>query len=255
MLSILKKIREDVRTVFERDPAARSTAEVLLCYPGLHAVWIHQIAHRMWKNDQKLAARYLSHMTRFATGIEIHPGATIGRRVFIDHGLGVVIGETAEIGDDVLMYHGVTLGGTSLEKGKRHPTIGNHVVIGNGARIIGPIEIGHHSKIGAGSVVVKETPPHSVVVGIPGRIVKTEIPGDDAAEERMLQDQSVMPDPETDEIEELKARNDQLENALDKLQQELDRLQGDFDQARGVDRLLSTVDTYNARGPRRLRSK
>lgn len=258
LFSILRKIREDVRTVFERDPAARSTPEVLLCYPGLHAVWLHQVSHKLWGSDWKLSARFLSHLTRFATGIEIHPGAKIGRRVFIDHGLGVVIGETAEIGDDVLMYHGVTLGGTSLEKGKRHPTIGNHVVIGNGARIIGPIEIGHHSKIGAGSVVVKETPPHSVVVGIPGRIVKTEVAGDEAAEGRMLQDQSHMPDPEEQEIEALKTRNTELDSALDKLQQELDRLQADFDSARGVERLLSTVDTYPRRaatGNRRFRSK
>ncbi len=208
---------------------------------------MHRAAHRLWKSDRKLAARMLSHLSRFATGIEIHPGATVGKRVFIDHGMGVVIGETAEIGNDVLMYHGVTLGGTSLEKGKRHPTIGNHVVIGNGARIIGPIEIGHHTKIGAGSVVVKETPPHSVVVGIPGRIVKIEPPLDETAENRMLQDQSVMPDPEEQEIRQLKARNEDLESAFDKLQQELDRLQTDFDRARGGGDLLSTLDDVSVR--------
>ncbi|MCW5827687.1 MAG: serine O-acetyltransferase [Deltaproteobacteria bacterium] len=250
---MFQHIREDIRNVFERDPAARSTAEVLLCYPGLHALWMHRAAHGLWNRNLKLSARMLSHFSRFATGIEIHPGASIGRRVFIDHGMGVVIGETAEIGDDVLMYHGVTLGGTSLEKGKRHPTIGDHVVIGNGARIIGPVQIGHHTKIGAGSVVVKEIPPHSVVVGIPGRIVHTDTPENRADEERMLQDQSVMPDPDEARIEALQARNAELESALDKLQQELDRLQGQFDRARGGGDLLATVDQI--RGPRRLGTK
>lgn len=166
------RIREDIQTVFDKDPAARSTLEVLLCYPGLHAIWYHRLSHWFWTRGFLLTGRRISHHARRRTGIEIHPGATIGRRFFIDHGMGVVIGETAEIGEDVLMYHGVTLGGTSLEKKKRHPTIGNNVVIGTGAAILGPFLVGEGAKIGAGSVVVKEVPPGATVVGIPGKIVE-----------------------------------------------------------------------------------
>ncbi len=164
-------IIEDIQSVFNRDPAARSTLEVLLCYPGLHAVWGHRISHWLWKHRLKLLARWVSQLMRGLTGIEIHPGATIGKRLFIDHGMGVVIGETAEIGDDVTLYHGVTLGGTSLNKGKRHPTLGNQVVVGAGAKILGAITIGEKSRIGANAVVVKDVPPNSVVVGVPGQIV------------------------------------------------------------------------------------
>lgn len=165
-------LKEDIRTVFAEDPAARSTMEVILCYPGLHALWLHRLAHIMWEHDYLFLARLLSHFNRFMTGIEIHPGAKIGRRFFIDHGMGVVIGETTEIGDDVLMYQGVVLGGTSLKKGKRHPTIEDNVVIGTGAKVLGPINIGEGSKIGAGSVVIKSVPPDSTVVGVPGRTVE-----------------------------------------------------------------------------------
>lgn len=171
MANLLKYVNEDIRSVFERDPAARSVAELLLAYPGLHAVWAHRTEHWMWVHGLKLLARWGSHMTRFVTGIEIHPGATIGHKFFIDHGMGVVIGETAEIGDSVTIYHGVTLGGTSLEKGKRHPTIEDEVVIGAGAKILGAITIGSHSRIGANAVVVKSVPPNSVVVGVPGQVV------------------------------------------------------------------------------------
>ena len=164
-------ITEDIQSVFDRDPAARSTLEVLLCYPGLHAVWGHRISHWLWKHRLKLLARWVSQLMRGLTGIEIHPGAKIGKRLFIDHGMGVVIGETAEIGDDVTLYHGVTLGGTSLNKGKRHPTLGNQVVVGAGAKILGDITIGEKSRIGANAVVVKDVPPNSVVVGVPGQIV------------------------------------------------------------------------------------
>ena len=167
-------IREDVRTVFGKDPAARSVLEVLFCYPGLHALWMHRIAHFLWRHRMRFLARLMSQVNRFFTLIEIHPGATIGRRFFIDHGAGVVIGETAEIGDDVLMYQGVVLGGTSLEKKKRHPTIGNNVVIGAGATILGPITIGNNVRVGAGSVVVKSVPPNSTVVGVPAKIVQRE---------------------------------------------------------------------------------
>ena len=169
---MFKTIREDIRTVFQKDPAARSLLEVLLCYPGLHAMWLHRIAHFFWKHKLRLLARLTSHWGRFTTGIEIHPGATIGRRFFIDHGAGVVIGETSEIGDDVLMYQGVVLGGTMLEKKKRHPTIQNNVVMGCGAIALGPIVIGEGARIGSGSVVVKPVPPGATVVGVPGRIVE-----------------------------------------------------------------------------------
>src|SRR6185437_14926253 len=165
-------IREQFDTVFRRDPAARSVLEILLCYPGFHAVLLHRVAHRMYGAGWYTPARMVSQLSRTLTGIEIHPGATIGRRFFIDHGMGVVIGETAEIGDDVLLYQGVTLGGTGNEQGKRHPTIGDNVVIGTGAKVLGSIRIGNHVKIGAGSVVVHPVPDYSTVVGIPGRIVR-----------------------------------------------------------------------------------
>jgi serine O-acetyltransferase len=168
---LFKGFREDIRTVFVKDPAARSTIEVLTCYPGLHALWLHRIAHFLWWHHMRFMARLLSHFSRFLTAIEIHPGAKIGRRFFIDHGAGVVIGETTEIGDDVLMYQGVVLGGTSLEKGKRHPTIGNNVVIGTGAVALGAITIGDGARVGSGSVVIKSVPPGATVVGIPGRVI------------------------------------------------------------------------------------
>ena len=164
-------IREDIQSVLDRDPAARNTLEVLFCYPGLHAIWAHRLAHWLWRRGLKLFARWLSQITRGITGIEIHPGASIGRNLFIDHGMGVVIGETAQVGDCVTIYHDVTLGGTSLEKIKRHPTIEDHVVIGAGAKVLGAITIGAHSRIGANAVVVKSAPPNSVVVGVPGQIV------------------------------------------------------------------------------------
>ena len=166
---MIKRIIEDVQTVFKEDPAARSYIEVLLCYPGLHAVWLYRPAHWLWVRGFCFMARLISHIARFLTGIEIHPGAAIGRRFFIDHGMGVVIGETTEIGDDVLLYQGVVLGGTSLEHKKRHPTIGSGVVIGSGAIILGAIKIGDHSRIGAGSVVLKEVPPQTTVFGVPAK--------------------------------------------------------------------------------------
>jgi serine O-acetyltransferase len=169
---MFETLKEDIKTVFAKDPAARTTLEVLLSYPGLHALWMHRIAAFIWKRKLRLLARLLSHVGRFLTGIEIHPGARIGRRFFIDHGLGVVIGETAEIGDDVLMYQGSVLGGTTLKKGKRHPTVGNDVVIGAGAIILGAIEVGDGARIGAGSVVVTQVPAEATVVGIPGRVVR-----------------------------------------------------------------------------------
>jgi len=174
--SLFRSIRDDIRSVFERDPAARSTAELLVAYPGLHAVWAHRVEHWLWQHGLKLIARWGSHSTRFFTGIEIHPGATIGDGFFIDHGMGVVIGETAEVGHNVTIYHGVTLGGTNLNKGKRHPTIEDDVVIGAGAKILGAINIGRNSRIGANAVVVKSVPPDSVVVGVPGQVVHRSLP-------------------------------------------------------------------------------
>lgn len=168
---MFRTLREDIQTVFAKDPAARSVPEVIFCYPGLHALWFHRLAHLLWQYRLRFLARFLSHINRFLTGIEIHPGAKIGRRFFIDHGAGVVIGETAEVGDDVLMYQGVVLGGTSLKKGKRHPTIGDNVIIGTGVVALGAITIGDESRIGSGSVVVKSVPPGATVVGIPARIV------------------------------------------------------------------------------------
>jgi len=178
---MFQRIRDDIRSVFERDPAARSTLEVLLTYPGLHAVWAHRVTHHLWRWRLKLLARVLAQLTRWLTGIEIHPGATIGNRFFIDHGMGVVIGETAEIGDDCTLYHGVTLGGTSWERAKRHPTLGKNVVVGAGAKILGPITIGDNARVGSNSVVVKDVPAGATVVGIPARMV---IARDDANSEK-----------------------------------------------------------------------
>ncbi|MEH7460667.1 serine O-acetyltransferase [Bacillus thuringiensis] len=168
---MFKRLREDIEVVFEQDPAARSYIEVILTYSGLHAIWAHRIAHAFYKRKFFFFARAISQMSRFFTGIEIHPGATIGRKFFIDHGMGVVIGETCEIGDNVTIYQGVTLGGTGKEKGKRHPTIKDNVLIATGAKVLGSITVGENSKVGAGSVVLKEVPAHSTVVGIPGRVV------------------------------------------------------------------------------------
>jgi serine O-acetyltransferase len=169
-------VREDIRNVFAKDPAARGVFEVIFCYPGLHALWGYRVFHWFWKIKWHFLARWLSHLTRFLTGIEIHPGATIGKRFFIDHGMGVVIGETSVIGEDVLIYKGVVLGGTSLSKGKRHPTLENNVVIGSNATVLGNITIGEGGRVGAGSVVVKSVPPGATVVGIPGRVVEEHKP-------------------------------------------------------------------------------
>ena len=171
MIAFFQSVREDIAAVFERDPAARSYFEVLLCYPGLHAVWAHHINHWLWRHDLRFLARWLSQWARLFTGIEIHPGAQIGRRLFIDHGMAVVIGETSIIGNDVTIYQGVTLGGTGKEKGKRHPTIGNEVVIGSGAKVLGNIQVGNNCRIGAGSVVLRSIPDNSTIVGVPGHIV------------------------------------------------------------------------------------
>ncbi len=209
---MFNRLREDIQTVFAKDPAARSTLEIILCYPGLHALWFHRIAHWFWKHKFFLLARFISHISRFLTGIEIHPGAKIGRRFFIDHGMGVVIGETTEIGDDVLIYQGVVLGGVSLEKKKRHPTIGNNVVIGAGAVILGPIKIGDGARIGAGSVIVKSVPPGSTVVGVPGKIAEKH------RKPVLDLEHGKLPDPVANAIRILAERQNEIENHLKKLE-------------------------------------
>lgn len=206
-----KRIKEDIQNVMDQDPAARSRLEVFLTYAGLHAVWGYRIAHWFWTRKWYTLARLISQWTRFFTGIEIHPGAKIGRRLFIDHGLGVVIGETCEIGDDVTIYQGVTLGGTGKEQGKRHPTIGNHVLIAAGAKVLGSITVGDYAKIGAGSVVLKDVPPHSTVVGIPGKVVIK-----DGVRVKDL-DQTNLPDPVSDLC-------DSLMKEIEKLKEEIQRL-------------------------------
>jgi serine O-acetyltransferase len=180
-IGVISRMREDIQAVFDRDPAARTVLEVTLAYPGLHAIWMYRAAHWLWEHRLCLLGRLLSELARWLTGIEIHPGATIGRRLFIDHGMGVVIGETTEIGDDVLIYQGVTLGGTSAKKEKRHPTIEDHVMISAGAAVIGPVRIGRGSRIGAGAVVVSSAPPYSTIVGIPGKAIEGESTRQDVA--------------------------------------------------------------------------
>jgi serine O-acetyltransferase len=172
---MFSRLREDISCVFERDPAARSTWEVLTCYPGVHALVLHRLAHALWRGGFKWLGRFISHIARWFTGIEIHPGASIGRRFFIDHGMGVVIGETAEIGDDCTIYHGVTLGGTSWDKGKRHPTLEKGVVIGAGAKVLGPVTVALGAKVGSNAVVVRDVPPRATAVGIPARIIESEL--------------------------------------------------------------------------------
>ena len=200
-------IREDIRTVFEKDPAAMSTLEVICCYPGLHAIWMHRIAHFLWDKHFFFLARFLSHISRMLTGIEIHPGAKLGKRVFIDHGSGVVIGETAEVGDDVLIYMGVVLGGTALERTKRHPTIENDVVLGSGAIVLGPITIGRGAKVGAGSVVIRPVPPRATVVGVPARIAEPQ-PSVSAGQ----LDHNKLPDPMLSVVSQMLDRLSRLED-------------------------------------------
>ena len=211
------RLVEDIRTIQRNDPAARGIVEILLCYPGLHALGMHRVAHRLWLWRVPVLPRLLSHVARFLTGIEIHPGATFGRRVFIDHGMGVVIGETAAVGDDCLIYQGVTLGGTSLSHGKRHPTLEEHVVVGSGAKILGAITIGHHSRVGSGSVVIKSAPPRSTIVGIPGRVIEEhedegKRPGHELEHNRM-------PDPTAQAITALHGQVEELAREVAELRQ------------------------------------
>jgi serine O-acetyltransferase len=208
---VLQTIREDIQSVLERDPAATGRFSVLLNYPGLHAVWMHHLNHWLWRHGFRLLARYLSQVARFLTGIEIHPGATIGRRLFIDHGMGVVIGETSIVGDDVTIYHGVTLGGTSLQKKKRHPTLGNRVVIGNTSSVLGDIVVGDNSQVGAGSVVLHDVPPNSTVVGVPAHIVYRD------GKRVLITNPHEIKDPLSDALIALSRDVDGLRSRLDKL--------------------------------------
>jgi serine O-acetyltransferase len=210
---MFRAIREQIDTVFRGDPAAKSAVEIFFCYPGFHAILLHRLAHSLHGTGFVLLARILSQVNRLFTGIEIHPGARIGRRFFIDHGMGVVIGETTEVGDDVLLYQGVTLGGTGKEKGKRHPTIGSNVVIGTGAKILGNIRIGNHTKVGAGSVVIRSVPDYSTVVGVPARVVRSRGDADNL-------EHGNLPDPEGQLIDELSRRIDQLEAQVRMLAEE-----------------------------------
>ncbi len=211
---MLRSIREQIDVIFREDPAATSILEVLICYPGLHAILLHRLAHWLYKIRLRLVARITSQIARMITGIEIHPGATIGRRFFIDHGMGVVVGETTVIGDDVILYQGVTLGGTGKERGKRHPTLGNRVVVGTGAKVLGNITLGNNVKIGAGSVVVHSVPDDSTVVGIPGRIVRARGQIADDLEHGTL------PDPQAQDLENMTQRIDQMELAIRALLEE-----------------------------------
>ncbi len=209
MLTLLKR---DIQAALERDPAARTLGEVLLCYPGVHALWTHRLAHWLWRHRLPLLGRLLSHLSRFFTGIEIHPAARIGAGLFIDHGMGVVIGETTQIGENVTIYQGVTLGGTSLEKKKRHPTVEDNVVIGAGACVLGPITIGKNSRIGSGSVVVRDVPPNSVVVGVPGRVTFR-----DGRRAPIDLDMTDLPDPVAKAIQCLVERVQELEREIEEL--------------------------------------
>lgn len=234
-MNLLSTLKKDIRVVFERDPAAKSIFEVLLCYPGLHAIWLYRLSHYFYKKNWVVIPRLISHLGRFLTGIEIHPGAQIGPGLFIDHGSGIVIGETTIIGKNVTLYQGVTLGGTGKEKWKRHPTIGNNVVVACGAKVLGSFTVGDHAKIGAGSVVVKPVPAYATVVGIPGRVIlikgeKTQVEEKpispkmrELAEELDVDlSHDKLPDPELDMIKTLSHRISDLQLQLEKLKKELE---------------------------------
>jgi len=209
-----ERLKEDIRTIKDRDPAAKNVVEIFLCYPGLHAIWFHRIAHALYQRKWFTTARLVSHFSRWFTGIEIHPGVKIGRRLFIDHGMGVVMGETTEIGDDCLIYKGVVLGGTTLEKKKRHPTLGNRVIIGSNSTVLGAITIGDGARIGSGSVVVKSVPPGATVVGVPGRIVESLTP----EKEELDFEHGNLPDPLSDIMKMLLQLHSKLEDRVKRLE-------------------------------------
>jgi len=233
-------LREDIRCVFDRDPAARTTFEVLTTYAGVHAVLFHRLNHALWGANLKWLARFLSMLARWLTGVEIHPGAKIGRRFFIDHGMGVVIGETAEIGDDCTLYHGVTLGGTSWKAGKRHPTLGNDVVVGAGAKVLGPITIGDGGRVGSNAVVVKDVPPGATVVGIPGRVVRAKDKVESDQRRRAFAEKigfdaygttQDMPDPVVNAVNAMLDHIHALDSRVEQMTQEIRKLGGNVDGA------------------------
>ena len=213
---MFERIKEDIDAAFQNDPAARNKLEVVLCYPGVHALWLHRISHFLWKKGLFLLARLISHANRFLTGIEIHPAAEIGRSVFIDHGMGVVIGETAVVGDGCLIYKGVVLGGTTTEKTKRHPTLGKKIIVGSNACILGNITIGDYVRIGSGSVVVKDVPPHATVVGVPGRIIEQK-----KKEQDVMLDHGELPDPIAEALKVVLKENRKLKQRIKKLEDNL----------------------------------
>lgn len=234
---MFERMREDIRSVFHRDPAARNAFEVLTCYPGLHAIWLHRLAHALWRKGWKWLARTVSNFNRWLTGIEIHPGAVIGRRFFIDHGMGIVIGETAEVGDDVTLYQGVTLGGTSWNKGKRHPTLCNGVVVGAGAKVLGPFTVGEGAKIGSNAVVTKAVPAGATVVGIPGRIIVKDESDDRQAKRQAMAEKlgfdaygvsRNMPDPVASAIGQMLDHMEAVDTRLQDMCQALTDLGSDF---------------------------
>jgi len=218
-MNMLSRLKEDISSAFDRDPAARTTLEVVTAYPGLHAIWMYRISHWFWQLGLRWIGRMISHLARWLTGVEIHPGASLGRRFFIDHGMGVVIGETTEIGDDVTIYHGVTLGGTTWQKEKRHPTLADGVIVGAGAKVLGAIELGEHSRIGANSVVLRDVPAHSTVIGIPGTVVgKTETIVEGG---RINLDHHTMPNPVAEAIRHVLQLVDDVNARVDELHPEV----------------------------------
>jgi serine O-acetyltransferase len=227
VVAVARAVREDIDAVMSHDPAARSRLEVVLAYPGLHAVWGHRLAHALWKGDRKLGARVVSHLNRFVTGIEIHPGATIGRGVFIDHGMGVVIGETAKVGDGCILFKGVVLGGTSMSKTIRHPQLGKQVVVGSNACVLGAIPIGDGARIGSGSVVVRPVPDDGTVVGVPGRVVTKAM--DRGARFEATLDHASLPDPVSEMIRTLRSENDRLRERIGRLENAM-HLEGPVDE-------------------------
>jgi len=222
------RLREEIASIYERDPAARSAWEILTCYPGLHAIYLYRVANLLWRHRLRWAGRFVSHLGRWLTGIEIHPGAKIGRRVFIDHGMGVVIGETAEVGDDVTLYHGVTLGGTTWNKGKRHPTLGRGVVVGAGAKILGPITVGDGARVGSNAVVVKDVPAGATVIGVPARQVESAASQQQARFAAYAVVQG-MDDPYAKAIQSLVQHSKELEERLAALEKEAARLRAELE--------------------------
>lgn len=249
------KIREDIYSVFDRDPAARGVLEIIFCYPGLHAVWFYRVAHWFWTHELYFLGRFTSHMGRFFTGIEIHPGAQIGKKFFIDHGMGVVIGETAEIGDNVTLYHGVTLGGVTWDKVKRHPTVEDNVVIGSGSKVLGPFVVGKGSKIGSNSVVVKEVPQNATVVGIPGRVVMQQDKKVVEEEQRPDLEHGNLPDPEAKAISCLFDQIRVLEKKVENLTARLEETETKPAMKKAVKRTTSTRSTAAKPGASATRSR